>query len=210
MKAEDIINFAVHGELKQLSISNISADNADRVENIAAIISYINLGIIELYKRFGLATQSRELTDLTHGFSYTMEDDFLYITNCTGNDEAETDIPLNDETAALSVFQPTPYQLYIAKTDEADERITSIFVTYIAVPALIKSSKDVIPLSYQYVEALLNYIAYRGHAAVSGNTNEENNAYYLRFEASCNNITNDGLITPDNQSNNKLDDRGFK
>ena len=210
MKAKNIIEFAVHGELNQLYLGKIAANVPERQENINAIISYINLGVIELYKRFAIATKKVTINDLTNDATTVIEDDFMYVVSCTGNDDDKTDIPINDVLADLSIFQSAPFEFQVQATEDAPETITAVHVVYSVSPTLITKEEDNVLINNQYLEALVNYIAYKGHASISGNTDEENNAYYQRFEASCKNITRLGLATPTIQSNHKLNNRGFK
>jgi hypothetical protein len=209
MKVSDVINFAITSELKQLSVANIDKTNKDRSANILALISYINQGVIELYKRFGLATQSATLNNLYDGASWTMGEDYLYITYAKGNDDDESEIPINDEDADMSLFTPAPYQLFLSQDEDLVTTITEINITYMAVPPLLTKETDIVLLPVQFLEALLNYMAFKGHSSLSAQPNQDNNTYYQRFEASCQRIKNDGLNTIDNVSNEKLGDRGF-
>jgi len=209
MLVSDVLNFAVRGELKQLAISEINAADVNQAENIATLISYLNLGIIELHKRFPLITQSQTLTNTVNGANYTLTDDYLWLVYAEGNDTNETEIPINDENATFSIFEPAPYQLYIYRDNTLNTDITNINITYMATPPLLTDTSDVVPLQYQYIEALLLYIGARAHTAKSGLPNEENNTFYQRFEASIKRIKNNGNSIPDNQSNWKIYWRGF-
>ena len=209
MLVSDIINFAKTGELKQLSIAEVEASDANQAANIEAMISYINLGVIELYKRFGLATQSQTLTEVVNGSSYTMSDDYLYLTYAIGNNTEETEIPINNEFATMSLFEPAPYQIFVTKDDVLHADITEVYITYQATPVLLTATTDSVALPYQFIEALLLYMAVRAHSALSGLPNEENNTFYQRFEASCARITKNGMFTADNQSNYKHWMRGY-
>jgi len=210
MLVSDVINFAKNGELKQLSVAEVDPDNENRAANVATIISYINLGIIELYKRFGLATQSQTLQNVVDGASYSMTDDYLYLTYAVGNNDQKTEIPINNEFATFSIFEPAPFQLFVTKDNNLHSDITEVFITYIATPALLTSETQTIPLQSQFIDCLLLYIASRAHAALNSAPNTEETVFYKRFEASCARIRRDGLITPDNQSNYKLWERGWR
>ncbi len=210
MKVSDVINFAITSELKQLNVANIDRTNSDRGANITALISYMNQGVIELYKRFSLATQSATLNNLYDGASWTMGEDFLYLTYAKGNDDETSEIPINDEEADLSLFTPAPYQIFLSWDSDFElSGLTEIYITYIALPALLEKENDVVLLPTQYLEALLNYMAFKGHSSLSANPEQDNNTYYQRFEASCARIKRDGLTTIDNMGGTKLVDRGF-
>jgi hypothetical protein len=67
----------------------------------------------------------------------------------------------------------------------------------------------VIPLPPQYIEALFNYVGYRGHGSVTGDIKTENNTHYMRFEKSCNTIEAMGLILTEDLVSYKFGNRGF-
>ena len=59
-------------------------------------------------------------------------------------------------------------------------------------------------------EALLNYAAYKAHAAISGMMNDENNTYLMRYESSCKQLINSGMWGNNEiEVNTKLEDNGF-
>jgi len=210
MLVSDVINFATRGELKQLTVAEVDPEDPNSATNIEILIGYINLGIIELYKRFGLAHQSLKLENVVDGASYTMTDDFLYLSYAIGNNEQESEIPINNEFATFSIFEPAPYQLFITKDVALHSDITEIFITYVATPALLTAETEQVPLQHQFIDPLLLYMAYRGHSSVSALQQEEGNLYFQRYEASVRRILRDGLLTPDNQSNYKLHFKGFR
>jgi len=189
MLVSDVINFATRGELKQLTVAEVDPEDPNSATNIEILIGYINLGI---------------------SASYTMTDDFLYLSYAIGNNEQETEIPINNEFATFSIFEPAPYQLFITKDDALHSDITEIFITYVATPALLTAETEQVPLQHQFIDPLLLYMAYRGHSSVSALQQEEGNLYFQRYEASVRRILRDGLLTPDNQSNYKLHFKGFR
>jgi len=213
MKVSEVIDFAVSGELAPLGVADIGTSSPESRANTKKIIGYLNQGLIELYKRFTLATQSITLETVVDGTSYDMGTDFMYITRAVGDDPNQTEIPVNDEKSDISIFTPTPFQLIVGNnplsTNEDIKKITNINITYIAMPSLMETTLDVVPLPYQYLEALVNYMAYKAYGALSGSIKEDNNTYYNRFQASCNKLKSAGLMSDDYNHNTKLYDRGF-
>jgi hypothetical protein len=83
-------------------------------------------------------------------------------------------------------------------------------LVYAASPALAKKITTNLSLPQLYTEALINYVAYKTHAIISGDIKAQNNTYYLRFNESCKQINLLGLRNPDNlDANTKLIDSGF-
>ena len=209
MLVSDVINFAVSGELKQLRLSYVDVSDADQLTNEATLIGFINLGLIEIYKRFALKKVTTQLTSVVDGASYVQGDDFLYLHYACGADEAETEIPINNEFATMSIFENEPYVLSIVKDDDLHSDITEVNITYVATPTLLTATTDTVPLKYQYIEPLLQFIAYRAHSSLIATEGTDNSTYYRRFEASCKRLQYDGAETPDNQSNYKSWYRGY-
>ena len=57
---------------------------------------------------------------------------------------------------------------------------------------------------------MLNYSAYKAHVTTSGGMQDENNTYYMRYEASCKQLINSGMWGNNEiEANNKLTDNGF-
>lgn len=216
MYVSDYISYLVNGEIKQLAVSDIGGETptATQLKNIEAIISYINLANLELHKKYGLIQQEFVLEDVTPNTLYSLPVDFLHAIGASYRDG--TEIPLNNEKTKIvdnvdynvSLMFPAPFKVLVKGTDE-DER-DDISLVYAAAPAKVTKTKDFIDLPQVYTEALLNYAAYKAHLAVKGDSQSENNVYYLRFRESCKNIEMLGLLNSDNQdSNTKLTDRGF-
>lgn len=214
MRVKDVITFATTSELKQLSVAQVAPDDANRSSNIKALIGYINQGVIELYKRFALSTQTQTLANLVDGASYTMASDYLHLRYAravyTDNPDYKPDIPINDEFSDISLFTPTPFTITVTKDDEKYANIGSATIVYTAIPALVTQENNTIPLAYQFLEALLQYMAYKAHSSLPQNNNaENNNIFWLRFEAACRRIEREGLYTQDYNSNYKLCSRGY-
>lgn len=178
MKLQDVIDLAKSGELKQLSVKDDSAD----------VIGFVNLGLIELYKRFKLRTEEYMIA-LQEGVTiYTMPVDFMNIIAAydevpEGVDDLIVPIPVNMENDPFSINTVSYNQIQIPVTTNGAyiSIIYSVKPTYLTVMDL----EEELPIPDSLVEALLHYIGYRGHGSVDGNIQSENNTHYQRFERSC-------------------------
>lgn len=207
MLVSDVINFAISGEIQQLKVAEVSNTDPERRANETKLISYINLGILELYKKFGLAHQARTLDTVIDGATYNMPSDYLHLIYAMDNEDRE--IPINDEFSDYSLFEPAPFTLFVVKDDAKYDLSDTIYITYVAVPPLLTGTGDTVPLTYQYLEALLLYVSYKAHSPTEANDIQNQNKHYIKFLGACKEIQNKGLMTADNQSNYKHDDRGF-
>ena len=213
MTIQHVIDLAKNGPLKNVAVKNDSE----------AIIGYINLGLIELYKRFAISTNEVIITigsngDFTNPYTiindtiYQMPDDFMYLVAAYGEiadksmDKA-TILPINEEENPLSVNSISWNQVQIPVAT-AGARISIIYgsaPTYFYGNDLAES----LPLPVQLMEALLEYLGYQGHASVNVSENE-NNVYYQRFEMSCLKVKELGIFTTDDMSMDlRWTSRGF-
>ena len=216
MYVSDYLSYITSGEIKQLAVSDIgtTAPTAAQIANKTALINFINLANLELHKKFALIAKELVFTDVTPNSLHAIPVDFLFAVSASYKDG--TEIAINNEKTDIvdnvdynvSVLFPTPFQMLIKGTD-IDAR-DDISLVYIAAPSKATLTTDFLDLPEIYTEALLDYVAYKAHASVSGDMKAENNTYYLRFIESVKNIRITGLSNSDNlDSNTKLTDRGF-
>lgn len=186
MTVTDVIAFARSGELKKLS--EVTYDDT-------TLISYINLGLIEIYKRFNLSTkeQSIDLDDNTT--IYALNSDCMKVLNIF--DENGDEYNLNDESDVLSIFEVNWNEIQVPNPDTG----ATISVIYMAEPTTMTAVGDTVPIPSQYLEPLLHYIGYRAHSAQNGNVNAENSTHYTRFEMSCKRLETLGLTQSDDVIN---------
>ena len=224
MRISEYINFLVNSEAYQLSskdVGDMSTNpeedpTATQLANQQKFLGYINLANLEVHKRFQLIKREHEIDYLVDGDETTLPDDFMIPISAHFTSGDREEIPLNNESSryvdgvdtAVSVMFPEPYVMKIKGLDEDDRK--AAVLTYIASPKLATKVSTDLKVPQVYTDALLNYAAYKAHASVSGSIEGDNNTYYMRYEAACKKIKEDGLTNIDNlDSNSKLEDRGF-
>jgi hypothetical protein len=218
MYVSDYLSYITTSEIKQLAISDIggSTPTAQQKENKASLITFINLANSELHKKFSLISKEMVFTDVKPNSLHAIPTDFLYAISASYKDG--TEIPINDESTNytddidynVSILFPTPFEMLVKGTDTETPPRDDISLVYMAAPGKVTKTTDFIDLPETYTEALITYVAYKAHAAVSGDMKTENNTYYLRYRESTKNIKLTGLANSDNlDSNTKLTDRGF-
>jgi len=214
MTIQQLIDMAKQGELKNLAVAN----------DTNAILGFLNLGLIELYKRFPIDLNEVVITlgedgDVDNPYTlisdelYEMPSDFMWLTSAYGeapeySNETVVDLPVNEEDDPLSVNMVSWNTLQIPLTTDG----AYVGVIYTASPAVYTDTDlaETLPIPPQMVEALLHYIGYRAHNAVTGEISSENTTHYTRFEASCSRIEQKGMITVDDISmDSRVSDRGF-
>lgn len=215
MTVQQVIDLAKTGELKNNSVK----------DDVPTILGYVNMGLLELYKRFVLDTSEVIITmgrDGTTEYPYTkindnlyqMPKDFLYL--LSAYDEVPKNslatiapIQINNENNALGVnmisWNKVQIPVYVP-----DAHISLIYVPspkYLTIEGL----NEELPMPVQLVESLLAYIGYRAFASISANPQGDiGNVYYGRFEASCEVVKQFGIYTAEDMDmKNKFTARGF-
>lgn len=209
MLVSDVVALAKAGELQQLAIK----------DDDVAVISFINLGLIEIYKRFPLRTEEFIIALQDNVTIYNMPSDFMYI--ISAYDEAPADalgqpltygpipVPINEENSPFSINTVSYNQIQVPLTTNG----AYISIIYAVKPTLLTVADlaTEIAIPDALVEALLNYIGYRGHGSVDGSLQTETNTHYMRFESSCRRARELGvaIATDSLDMTLRFQDRGF-
>lgn len=235
MRLSELFDYLNYGELSQLSIGGNDQGVLD-LSNQAAVITHINLGLVELYKRFPIKLREVTVQQIEYLTTYHLDaryalsnphntdngsfpkyiidspfepftDDVLLIEAIS--DEACEWYTLNDESDCRTII--TNGAASINTPDPASE--AALFIHYRAAPEKISvsvadPSATVVPITDQYIEPLLNYVAYRAFAAFNMN-NPETVGYYQKFEASCALLDQKGMRHKDAIANSRLGLNGW-
>lgn len=195
MLASDVITLAVNGELKNLHVA----------EDTNILLGYINLGLIELYKRFTIKT-GVEVVKLTPRMSvYTLQNkDVSSITSIYDMNNKMLVEPRfsTDETYNYNILSYNTI-LFNKPIDE------NVLVVYKASPEWVRDLTDEVEIPMEMLESLLHYIGYRAHGSVEGNVQAENNTHYMRFDKSCANLKDLGYDFGFKQPGVSTRDKGF-
>ena len=234
MFLSEIFNHLTFGELSKIDIGG-TRNGVIAVEDYPKIISYINLGMVELYKRFSLKRKSlvlqldSSLTDYPLTTDYALSNDesaepikyildsqavpftgdVLHIERVVNSDGK--DLPINELDNDDAVYTPAFDTLNVPEPT-SNELLT---VHYRAEPTPIDLQTTVIDtvnvnIPYQLLEALLSYVAHRAYIALP--TPEPTNSAnaYTRFNAACFKAEELGLFNKLTTQNNKLENNGFE
>ena len=204
MLVSEIINLASSSELRQLSVRT----------DTNAVIGFINLGMLELHKRFTLKAEEAIITLQDGKTLYTLDgtDTDVSITN-PGNfliaiecyDESGKLVPVNDERNLLGIMTPSYNTIEVINVTDG----AKLSVIYRSSVPFSTAVTDNVALPPQLLESLLHYIGYRGNTTVSADIKAENNTHYMRFDQSCQRVIDQGLVLSDDMESYKFDQRGF-
>jgi len=226
MLLSQIFDHLTYGELSQLSMGG-AHESGIVDESYPAVVSHLNLGLIELYKRFPIKVKTIDIQQYAAIDTYILAADYgqagsqgtLYLLDAADpfvdtvlkiesitDDKEETDgkdLPLNDFNDEDSLHT-VAYNSF--KVPEPDD-ITIMTASFRAAHDII-SATDLDPtvvevhIPYSLLEALIYFMASRAHSSVPLlDGQNEGNVYLQKFEASCKKVEELSLITNDNTSN---------
>ena len=189
MIVQDIINAARYSELGNTAIK----DNTD------AILTFMNLGLLELHKRFPLRVEQIVLTLSNTTTTFNLPSTFMYPLAAYGEDkdgniDMEHVLPINDESNPESIFFSTFKQVQVPDTLDG----SSAVIVFAAKPDRYTADDLNIELDLPetLIEPLLHYIGYKAQLGIRGDAQAENNAHWLRFDRSCKQAQDLGVAYP--------------
>lgn len=203
MTVGQIIDLAKNGELNGLKVG-------DKPE---VLVGYMNLGVLELYKRFQLKVEEHIINLEDTVDIYTMPNDFMWMIAAYGevpvdSVESVNILPINEEDNPLSINTVGWNKVQVPVSIVG----AYISIIYVARPDMysVTNLDEEVSLPAQMVEALLSYIGYRANSAIDTGVQTEDSVYYQRFEASCEKLRQYGMSNGDDMYMNKrLATRGF-
>lgn len=223
MRVSEYITDLVTGEVGKLAIADVGDMSLNpeteptslQLKNQAKFLSYINQANLAVHKKFGLIQRDFEIDNPIDGEEYKLPTDFMApISAYYAVDKEPVTVKDNSVNmvsqvdTAVSILIPEPLLARIKGTDTQYRPL--IILRYSAAPKKAANAATDLKISPAYTDAILNYAAYKAHTAVSGGLKDENNTYYLRYEASCRELVMQGLHSNNEiETNTKLEDRGF-
>lgn len=233
----DILKDLTYGELAGLNIGNLipgEFDNEPDPHEYEQIVSYINLGLKEIYKRFFL--RSREFTVQEHEeiTTYKLHSDYAqsnlaspialserYIMDTADDpfqddilkieevyDEEGTKLALNDITDEDSVYTPAYNLIQIPYPNDANSFSFQYRACHPQIPVTLATDPDTVEveLPNSLHAALLQFVGYRANLR----TNPERSAdYWQQFEKSCAHVDRLGLEVQGEPGDWRFDDHGW-
>lgn len=203
MKLSEAINICKYSELNTLAIK----------DNSEAIVSFINLGLLELYNTFALKTEEH-LIELQDGVTiYDLPPDFMYLTGAfetpdTGfNSKA---VPVNEESNPYSINTINFKQVQVPLTASG----AYISLIYVVKPntMTVDDMDAELPIPDNMVQPLFNFVAYKAHGAVRlDGQQSEGDVYYVRFKRSIDDLKRQGtsIASDDLSMDTRIYTRGF-
>jgi len=209
MTVQEVITLAQKSELKQLAIKS----------DVETVVSFLNLGLVELYKRFMLRTEEYIIEAIANVDRYEMPADYMWLLEAYRYkvvrdnyvDAVPSDVSklaINDDTVNDSI-NSIGYNMIQIGNLEVGHLYSLVYVAK-PIKMVYTDLTAEVPLPEQFIEPLLNYIGYLGHSTIDPTAKTEGNAYYAKFEVSVNRAVTGGMFTQEGLgSSNRLSDKGF-
>lgn len=235
MRLSELFEYLTYGELSQLSISG-EEQGMITTANQGAVITAINLGLIELHKRFPIKMGMVIVQQMTGVTEYHLDNRYAY-TNPHATDDSvyykyiidSVAQPFtNDVLLIEGISDELNYTYTINEESDCSTIITkgattidvpnpdaeiALFVNYRAAPVKIDTKVSdaddvVIDIPPQYLEPLLSFVANRFFTSFNA-SNPEAGMYFSKFEAACALIDKNGLHHKNGNINSKFGCNGW-
>lgn len=215
MTIQETIDFAKRGKLK----------NSNIVNNDAAILDTINLGLVELYKRFPLKVDEAVITMRNGKTEYKLDgtdpdvsmpvgSHFMWIVAAYQEVEDPYEVTYTPITVQIAVNEEeNPLSVQTVAWDTVQFPVVSegayASIIYVAAPDMFTAAdfNDTLPLPPQMLEPLMEYMCYQANSTLDAEIDTDK--YYQRFEASCSRIELRGMTTSDDLDMSDRHMKGF-
>lgn len=221
MKVSQFLSFVRDSELSNLSSNSFTDDR---------LISFINLGIIELSKRFRLATKVETIQTSMYTHIYTLRHsdviNILDIIDSTGkslipqrtSDGESYDYKLMSNNSFLlkrkfdyieSITHTPVKGGELENLQEVQAPDLNLVVVYSAIADLVTDKEDDLPIPELFIEALMSYVGYKSYKTLGANGQNDSSEKWKVFEYCCSLVTNSSFAGNDTILGNSVQSKGF-
>lgn len=188
--------------LVKLRLDSLNISNDDSI-----MLSFINLGMSELYRRFNLSIKSETITCNDDIALYELRNDNVLML-LTVYDKFGKELKQSDVLDSLAYdYKIINYRSFVLRKPFNGY----LYAVYKASPIILKDKEDEIDLPTAMIGALLDYCAYMGHSTLQANSQNtrEFGVHLQLFENSCNQLDAQGYRIPINTETVAIQARGF-
>ena len=221
MKVSQFLSIVRDSELSNLSSNSFTDDK---------LISFMNLGIIELSKRFRLATKVETIQTSMYTHIYTLRHsdviNILDIIDSTGkslipqrtSDSESYDYKLMSNNSFLlkrkfdyvdSITHTKVKGGELEDLQEVQAPDLSLVVVYSAIADLITDKEDDLPIPELFIEVLMSYVGYKAYRTLGVNGQNDSSEKWKVFEYCCSLVTNSSFAGNDVILGNSVQSKGF-
>ena len=183
MIVSEILDITVDSELANLAVGEKykKGTSEEKLEAGYQLISYLNLGLIELSKRFTLRTEAVLLNLYPEVNIYTVRNPEL-IRVIDAYDATGKQLRFPDTVGDTSFdIKEVAYDTFLIPV--VKESQVMLVAKYIV--KQVEALADEIDIPLVMIDALCNYIAYKAYSSLGGNNKKDSDVYFARFEQNC-------------------------
>lgn len=216
MLASEFISIARSSELSGLSTVNMTPDK---------LLGFLNLGIIELSKKFHISTRAEAIRTSPYTSVYTLRNpDVVQILEIYDSEGKELvpytiigseryDYRLVSFNSFMIKHQEEYVPTYneitgVENIDEVSGPNRELMVVYKAVAEKVETVDDEIPISEVFIDALLSYVGYKANSATSTNENDISRLWQ-RYMSSLNEVSLAGYDAHVDLPSRSVSSKGF-
>ena len=221
MKVSKFLSIVRDSELSNLSSNSFTDDR---------LISFMNLGIIELSKRFRIVTKVETIQTSMYTHIYTLRHsdviNILDIIDSTGkslipqrtSDGESYDYKLMSNNSFLlkrkfdyvdSITHTKVKGGELEDLQEVPAPDLSLVVVYSAIADLITDKEDDLPIPELFIEALMSYVGYKSYRTLGVDGQNDSSDKWKVFEYCCSLVTNSSFAGNDTILGNSVQSKGF-
>lgn len=207
MIVEDIFTYVKYGDLANIGLTDRLKSTDPNVKATAEeqLISYINLGLIELYKRFLISVEAEVIKTHPLVKVYTLRNNKIArILDVYDSEGKSLKFPhvVNVESCDIRELGNRVYML----TNPKDEEIV---FTYQGLHPTIKNKNNNLDIPEVALEALLNYIGNKAYATIGGSKQQDQLMYLNKYEESCKVLEQEGYFKGNDLLSKNVIEKGF-
>lgn len=219
MRLDELLLHLCEGEFANISLG-VVIDDAPKMEHYTSVLRLIEVGLLELHKRFPLRKREVFIQQYDHIQNYVLHskyaatntastEPYKYIEDTVYNQFLDHDfiqieelynedgqpIALNDRSQQYSMYTSAFNTIQVPYPESANNFIVIYRAGHPAIDKKAHPSDIDIALPYSHLEALLFYVAGR---KLSATNPEESQMYLAKFEMSCAKLIELNLRNEDN------------
>lgn len=188
-----------------LELAKIRLNNLIVAENDRALISFINLGVGELYRRFNLSIKS-ETIDVNDNLAlYELRNDDVQML-LTIYDKIGRELRQSDVLDSMDYdYKIVNYRSFLLRKPFDGY----LFAVYKASPIKLADANDEIDLPESMINTLLTYVAYMANNTINRDNQQEASNQYQIFTQQCTELEMQGYKIPLNTETAAIQAKGF-
>ena len=188
-----------------LDLVKVKLQNLPIATNTSILISFLNMGMNELYRRFNLSVKSETIVVTTDLALYELRNDDVQMILAV-YDKFGKELTQSDVLDSLDYdYKIVNYRSFVLRKPFEGY----LYAVYKASPVKLVDGNDEVDLPESMVNALLTYVAYMANNTINRDNMQESANHYQIFKEQCLDLEMQGYKIPLNTEKVAVQARGF-